>query len=78
MEAEKGAILAEKSVIEQEKEGLRDELIHLEQDKMNRESEKIGTIQISCFSFCCRHNFKAYQSNNLVLLLRSACPSYCD
>lgn len=32
--------MAEKSVIEQERDGYRDELIHLKQEKMNRESEK--------------------------------------
>lgn len=47
MEAEKVAILGEKSAIEQEKLGLREELIRVEQEKMDVETEKSGEYATS-------------------------------
>lgn len=44
MEAEKNAIASEREVVEQEKRGLRDDLIRVQQEKIDVETEKAGTF----------------------------------
>lgn len=42
MEAEKNSIASEREVVEQEKRGLRDDLIRVQQEKIDVETEKAG------------------------------------
>jgi len=57
MEAEKIAILGEKSAIEQEKFGIREELIRVEQEKMDISTEKSGAASLVT-SCCCIYRDK--------------------
>ena len=42
VEAQNGAILGDKMAVEQEKTGLREELVRVEQEKLDVENEKQG------------------------------------
>lgn len=45
MEADKGQLFGEKQAVEQEKTGLREELVRVEQEKLDLDSEKSGITQ---------------------------------
>lgn len=47
MEAERNSLWGEKQAVEQEKSGLREELVRVEQEKMELDTEKHGKL---CFS----------------------------
>ncbi len=42
LEAEKGHLLGEKQAVDQERTGLREELVRVEQEKMDLDNEKAG------------------------------------
>ena len=42
MEAEKGELVGLRQAVEQEKSGLKDELLRVEQEKMDLDNEKTG------------------------------------